>query len=238
MNPKGSKKSTEQLKEKMENPINSIKKGTADNRHSCQTTATKCKNRSPTPHPCKCDNTSHSQINGNKENTDNSLPMDSRTFHIDTIQPSLQDHFKHITRPSNDSHAKPSCIVILQDNKSHLDDTLGYESTDTELSATTPPKAHNAMHPRPSTRNSQPPAQKTKPAVIPADTQPQPTSKSPLLPTLPAQNRQTFIPRPTLYSSNQYYSQQCITGPSTVMNSQFHYQPHFTRPFPVTTCNQ
>ena len=119
MNPKGSKKSTEQSKEKMENPINSIKKGTADNRHSHQTTATKCKNRCPTPHPCKHDNTSHSQINGNKENTDNLPPMDSRTFHIDTIQPSLQDHFKCITRPSNDSHAKLSCIPILHNNKPH-----------------------------------------------------------------------------------------------------------------------
>ena len=241
MNPKGSKKSTEQLKEKMENPINSITKGTADNRHSCQTTATKCKNRSPTPHPWKCDNTSCSQLNGNKENTHNSLPM---------------DHFKHITRPSNNSHAKPSHIPILQNNKSHLDDTSGYESTDMELSASTPPKTHKAMLPRPSTRNSQPLAQQTKPAVIPADTQPQPTCKSPLLPTPPAPTRQhikstiprpptfnnsrkpTFIWRPSSYYSNQYHSQQCITGPSTAMNSQFHYQPHFTRPFPATTCNQ
>ena len=64
------------------------------------------------------------------------------------------------------------------------------------------------------------------------------TRKTPLLPTPPAQNRQTFIPRPSSYFSNQYHSQQCITGPSTVMNSQFHYQPRFSRPFPVTTCNQ
>ena len=66
MNPKRSKKSTEQLeqlKEKMEKPINSIKKGTADNRHSHQTTATKCRNRSSTPRPYKCDNTSCNQIN-------------------------------------------------------------------------------------------------------------------------------------------------------------------------------
>ena len=148
MKPKGSKKSTEQLEEKMENPIYSIKNGTADNRHSCWTTATKCKNRSPTQHPRKHNNTSC-----------NSLPIDGRTSHIDTIQPSLQEHFKCITRPSNDNHAKPSLIPILQNNKSNLDDTSGYESTDMELSATTTPKTHNAMHPRPSTRNNQPKVQ-------------------------------------------------------------------------------
>ena len=105
-----------------------------------------------------------------------------------------------------------------------------------------PPKTHKARLPRPSTRNSQPLAQETKPAVTPADTQLQPTCKSPLLPTPPAPTRQhikstiprpsTFnnsrkptFPRPSSYYSNQYHSQQCITGPSTVMNSQFHYQP-------------
>ena len=176
--------------------------------------------------------------------------MDSRTCHIDTIQPSLQKHFKHITRPSNDSHAKPSCIPILQNKKSHLDDTSGYESTDTELSATEPPKAHNAMHARPSTRNSQPPAQKTKPAVIPANTQttakqptlPAPrtltasahsqcTRKTPLLPTPPASVRQCnyrnhykqHIPGP---SPPRYNIYSTFSGPATLNNHRCHLQPH------------
>ena len=195
---------------------------------------------SPTLHPCKHDSTSCSQINGDKENTNDSLPLDSRSFHINTIQPSLQDHFKCITRPSNDSHAKPSCTPILQNNKSHLDDTSGYKSTGTEHTTTTPStRTYKIPPPRPSkaTNVIETSANQQKQPTQ-AHPEPTPVRKSPLLPTPPAQSRQTFILRPSSNYRNQYHSQQCITGPSTVMNSQFHYQPHFTRPFQATTCNQ
>ena len=187
MNPKGSKKSTEQLKEKMENPINSIKEGITDNRQSHRTKATSCKNTSPTPHPCKHDNTSCSQINGNNKNTDNSPSLDSRTFHIDTIQLSFQDHSRHITRPSHDSHAKPSCILILQDDKSHLDNTSGYESTDTEHAVimhptrtclTPPPRPPKATNTQTAAKQPTPHAPRTSTA----STHPQQTRKIPCYP--------------------------------------------------------
>ena len=58
----------------------SKKKDTADNWQSCQPIATSCKDRSPTPHPCGCDNTAHNHMNRGKENTKKSLPMDITPF--------------------------------------------------------------------------------------------------------------------------------------------------------------
>ena len=118
INPQGSKKSMEQSKKMTENPIKSKKKGTADDRQPPQTVATRCKDRRTTPHPHGHDTTT--SVKDNK-NTDKSLPMDSKTFHIDTIQLSSQDHFKCIARPSTYSHAKPTHIPVLQGKQSHLD---------------------------------------------------------------------------------------------------------------------
>ena len=141
---------------------------------------------------------------------------------------------------------RPSCIPVLKTlnitkNQQNKDNTSGDEITsDTEHTATMPPtRTCPIPSPRPSkaTNVKDTSAYEWKhPTQAHAD--PTPVRKSPLLPTPPAQNRQTFIPRPSSYYSNHYHSQQCITGPSTVMNSQFHYQPHLTRPFPAITCNQ
>ena len=103
------------------------------------------------------------------------------------------------------------------------------------------------MLPRPSTINSQPPSQETKPAVIPVDTQLQPTCKSPLLPTPPAPTRQNIrstiprpstsnnsrkptFPRPSVLNSNRFHQQPFITRPSPIYN-RFHQQPFTPRPF-------
>ena len=80
----------------------------------------------------------------------------------------------------------------------------------------------------------------------PTQVHPDPTlaRKSPLLPTLPAQSRQTVIsgpstfnssrkptfPRPSMLNNNRFHQQPFITRPSLIHN-RFQQQPYTPRPF-------
>ena len=75
---------------------------------------------------------------------------------------------------------------------------------------------------------------------------PTPVRKSPLLHTLPAQSRQTFIPgpstfnssrkptfaRPSVFNNNRFHQQPFITRPSLIYNT-VHQQPYTPRPFTI-----
>ena len=76
------------------------------------------------------------------------------------------------TEDSDDTDSEISIALHSQD-----EDDLSAEDTPLRVFhiLLTPPRTHNEMLPRPSTPNIQPPAQETEPAVIPANTQPQPT---------------------------------------------------------------
>ena len=230
MNLQGSKKSTEQSKKIMENPIKSKKKGTADDRQPHQTVATSCKDRSLTPQPHGHDSTTSAKDN-NK-----SLPMDSKTFHIDTIQLSLQDHFKCIARPSTNSHAKPSCIPVLQDKQSHLDNTLENKitsvPTDMEQTATRPPsRTCTIPPPRPSkVTNAMETSVNQWKQITQVYSNLKPVRRAPLLPTPPAPTRQhtkSTLPTP----SPSYNSRKSsLPRPSMFNNNRFHQQPYIPRP--------
>ena len=110
---------------------------------------------------------------------------------------------------------KPSHIPIPKDSKSTKNSHL---STSTDLqkpSSPTPPNTQTTM--------KQPtlPAQKTSTA----STHPQCTRKSPLLPTPPAQSRQSTIPRPSMLNNNRFHQQPFITRPSPIYN-RFPQQPY------------
>ena len=102
----------------------SKQKDMANNRQSCQPTATSCKNRSPTPHPCnrsKADtkepcqptctscrarsSTPHPHEYGNtcvrtfSQSANKPLQKDNHSFHIDTIQ--LHQNSPHSTEKSS-----------------------------------------------------------------------------------------------------------------------------------------
>ena len=77
-NPTKGKKSQTTVQKMVHNPNNrqphhtvnsSNKMGTTDNRQSCQPIAINCKDRSPTSHPHRCENTAHSSINRGREDT-------------------------------------------------------------------------------------------------------------------------------------------------------------------------
>ena len=172
-------------------------------------------------------NSTKKTSNSDITDTDSAYSTESESNYTlqpeDTYLQPVQDHAKYITRPSTCSQS----TTILE-----------HEIT------STPPRTHPVAPPRPSkaTNVKQTSANQWKQPTQ-AHPDPAPVRKSPLLPTLPTQHRQTIIPGPSTFNNsrnptftrpspfyNRFHQQPFITRPSLIYNKA-HQQPYTPRPF-------
>ena len=142
------------------------------------------------------------------------------------------------TEDPDDTASEVSIAIHSQDEDDFSTDYNAISTPRNYHIPVTPPKTHKAMLSRPFTRNIKPLAQETKPVVIPADTQLQPTCESPLLPTPPAPTRQhikSTIPRPPTFNNSR---KPTFPRPSMLNNDRFHQQPYIPRPHTPRLNNQ
>ena len=105
---------------------------------------------------------------------------------------------------------RPSCIPVFKHKKQE------------PVPQVTQPKVQQITNslPRPCKENT-----RKQPTQVHPD--PTPVRKSPFLPTIPAQSRQTVIPEPSTLNSSR---KPTFTRPSVFNNNRFHQQPFIARP--------
>ena len=199
------------------------------------------RHRSPTLHTHHVStitlNADHTCNSSDTSDTDEDQPYQRR---CPTPHPYLYETYT--TESDSDTELENISITLHLQDEDHL--STGYNASTppkTDHILLSPPRTHNKMLPGPATPNTQPSAQRTEPA----NTQPQPTHKSPLLPTPPAPARQhikSTFPKPSPFNNNRFHQQPYIPGlhtarfnnqcPPLLPSPSYHHQRFITRPYP------